>query len=97
MRALGIRMVQLWGLVFGEAASVALVSIGIGSATGAVMAYMFVKILAPLFTIQPAALSVPAGQLVTLTTLVLAGMGLSVALAARSLRRLNPVELLREE
>jgi len=97
MRALGIRMGQLWGLVFGEAAAVALVSLCIGSVTGAVMAYMFVKILAPLFTIQPAALTVPADQLATLVTLVLGGMALSVALAARSLRRLNPVELLREE
>jgi ABC-type antimicrobial peptide transport system permease subunit len=97
MRALGIRMVQLWGLVFGEAAAVALFSLGIGSVTGAVMAYMFVKILAPLFTIQPASLTVPADQLATLATLVIGGMVLSVALAARSLRRLNPVELLREE
>jgi putative ABC transport system permease protein len=97
MRALGIRMSQLWGLVFGEAAAVALVSLAIGSATGAVMAYMFVKILAPLFTIQPSSLAVPASQLAILATLVLGGTGLSVALAARSLRRLNPVELLREE
>ena len=97
MRALGIRMSQLWGLVFGEAAAVALASLVVGSATGVVMAYMFVKILAPLFTIQPSALAVPAGQLAILATLVLGGMALSVALAARSLRRLNPVELLREE
>jgi putative ABC transport system permease protein len=97
MRALGIRMGQLWGLVFGEAAVVAVASLAIGSVTGAVMAYMFVKILAPLFTIQPAFLTVPAGQLATLATLVLAGMAISVALAARSLRRMNPVELLREE
>src|ERR1700674_1241028 len=97
MRALGIRMSQLWGLVFGEAAAVAVVSLVVGSATGVLMAYMFVKILAPLFTIQPSALAVPAGQLAILGTLVLGGMALSVALAARSLRRLNPVELLREE
>jgi putative ABC transport system permease protein len=97
MRALGIRMGQLWGLVFGEAAAVALVSLCIGSVAGTVMAYMFVKILAPLFTIQPASLTVPADQLAILVTLVLGGMALSVALAARSLRRLNPVELLREE
>jgi ABC-type antimicrobial peptide transport system permease subunit len=61
------------------------------------MAYMFVKILAPLFTIQPASLTIPGDQLVLLATLVLGGMVLSVAVAARSLRRLNPVELLREE
>jgi ABC-type antimicrobial peptide transport system permease subunit len=97
MRALGIRMAQLWGLVFGEAAAVAFISIGIGSVTGAVMAYMFVKILAPLFTVQPASLTVPADQLAILVTLILGGMLLSVAFAARSLRRINPVELLREE
>jgi ABC-type antimicrobial peptide transport system permease subunit len=97
MRALGIRMGQLWGLVLGEAALVAVISLVIGSVTGAVMAYMFVKILAPLFTIQPVSLTVPAAQLATLATLVLGGMALSVALAARGLRRLNPVELLREE
>jgi putative ABC transport system permease protein len=97
MRALGIRMSQLWGLVFGEAAAVGLISLAIGSATGGVMAYMFVKILAPLFTIQPASLAVPGAQLATLATLVLGSMAVSVALAARSLRRLNPVELLREE
>jgi putative ABC transport system permease protein len=97
MRAIGIKMGQLWGLVLGEAAVVALLSLLIGTITGAVMAYMFVKILAPLFTIPPASLTVPADQLATLVTLVLGGMALSVALAARSLRRLNPVELLREE
>jgi putative ABC transport system permease protein len=97
MRAIGIRMGQLWGLVLGEAATVAILSLAIGTLTGAVMAYMFVKILAPLFTILPTSLTVPADQLATLVTLVLGGMALSVALAARSLRRLNPVELLREE
>jgi putative ABC transport system permease protein len=97
MRAIGIRMIQLWGLVLGEAAVVALMSLAIGTITGAVMAYMFVKILAPLFTILPTSLTVPADQLVSLVTLVVGGMALSVALAARSLRRLNPVELLREE
>ena len=61
------------------------------------MAYMFVQILAPLFTMLATSLTLPAGQLATLVTLVLGGMALSVALAGSSLRRLNPVELLREE
>ena len=76
---------------------VAVASLVIGSIAGVAMALMFVKILAPLFTIQPASLAVPGAQLATLATLVLGSMALSVALAARSLRRLNPVELLREE
>ena len=46
---------------------------------------------------EPASLTIPGDQLVILATLVLGGMVLSVAVAARSLRRLNPVELLREE
>ena len=90
-------MVHFWGLVFGEATFAALGSLSIGTITCAVMAYMFVKLLAPLFTSLPTSLTVPADQLATLVTLVLGGMALSVALAARSLRRLTPVDLLREE
>jgi putative ABC transport system permease protein len=97
MRALGIRMGQLRSLVLGEAAVVALLSLVVGAVVGAAMAVMFVQILTPLFTIPPAALAVPAGELALFATLVLGGMGISVLLAARSLRRLNPVELLREE
>ncbi len=97
MRALGIRMGQLWGLVLGEATTVAIFSLFIGTLTGGIMAYRFVQILAPLFTMLPTSLTLPAGQLATLVTLVLGGMALSIALAARSLRRLDRVELLREE
>lgn len=97
MRALGIRMGQLRSLVLGEATVVAVVSLVVGAMVGAAMAVMFVQVLTPLFTIPPTSLTVPAGQLAVLATLVLGGMGLSVLLAARSLRRLNPVELLREE
>jgi ABC-type antimicrobial peptide transport system permease subunit len=84
----GIRLVQLWGLVFGEAAAVAVLSLCIGTFTGAVMAYMVVKILA---------VSEAGWMFAMLVTLVMGGMLLSVAIAARNLRRLNPVELLREE
>lgn len=97
MRALGIGMGQLRSLVLGEATVVAVLGMFAGGAVGVAMALMFVQILAPLFTIPPASLTVPAGELGLLVTLVLGGMGLSVMLAARSLRRINPVELLREE
>ena len=50
-----------------------------------------------LFTIPPTSLTFPAQQLATLAVLVLGGMGISGLLAARSLGRLSPVELLREE
>ena len=94
IRALGIRMGRLWGLVQGQATTVAIFRLFIGTLTGGIMAYMFVQILAPLFTILPTSLTLPAGQLATLVTLVLGGMALSVALAASSLGRLNPVERL---
>jgi putative ABC transport system permease protein len=97
MRALGIRIGQLRNLVLGEAAVVAVLSLVIGGGVGAAMAVMFVQILTPIFTIPPSALTVPMGQLGVLATLVLAAMGLSVVIASRGLRRLNPVELLREE
>lgn len=97
MRALGIRMAQLESLVLGETAAVALLSLAVGSGAGILMAVMFVQILAPLFTIQPSALAVPGPQLATLAVLILGAMGLSVAIATRSLRRINPVELPREE
>ena len=97
MRALGIRIGQLRNLVLGEAAVVALLSLVIGGGVGLGMALLFVQILAPIFTIAPSALTVPAGQLSLLATLVLGAMGLSVVIASRGLRRLNPVELLREE
>jgi putative ABC transport system permease protein len=97
MRALGIRIGQLRNLVLGEAGLVAVLSLLIGGVVGLAMATMFVQVLAPIFTIAPSALTVPVGQLGLLATLVLGAMGLSVVIAARGLRRLNPVELLREE
>jgi putative ABC transport system permease protein len=97
MRALGIRFGQLRSLVLGEAGLVAILSLVVGGTVGTAMAYMFVQILGSLFTIPPTALTFPAQQLVTLAVLVLGGMGVSGLLAARSLARLSPVELLREE
>jgi putative ABC transport system permease protein len=97
MRALGIRIGQLRNLVLGEAAVVAVLSLLIGGGVGLAMALMFVQILTPIFTIAPSALTIPAGQLGALATLVVGAMGLSVVIASRGLRRLNPVELLREE
>ena len=97
MRALGIRFSQLRALVLGEAGLVAVMSLVVGGLVGTAMAYMFVQILGSLFTIPPTSLTFPAQQLVTLAVLVLGGMGVSGLLAARSLGRLSPVELLREE
>jgi putative ABC transport system permease protein len=97
MRALGMRLQELRGLVIGEATVVAVFSLLIGGVVGAAMAAMFVQVLSPLFTIQPSGLTVPFGELALLATLVLGAVGLSGLLSARSLRRLSPAELLREE
>jgi len=97
MRALGMGLSQLRALVVGEAAIVAVFSLVIGGIVGAAMALMFVQVLRPLFTIQPTGLTVPFGELLLLTTLVLGGVGLSTVASAGILRRLNPAELLREE
>ncbi|GAC1504912.1 MAG: hypothetical protein NVS1B3_02340 [Candidatus Dormibacteraceae bacterium] len=92
MRAIGIRIGQLWGRLWGRQLTVAILSLALGTLTGAVMDYMIVNIPAPLLTILPKSLTVPADRLATLVTLVLGGMALSVALAAP-----GPVELLRED
>jgi putative ABC transport system permease protein len=97
MRALGIRMVQLQGLVLGEAGLVAVVSLVIGGLVGTAMSLMFVQILRPLFIIAPDGLAVPAVELVLLAVLVLAAMALSSVVAGASLRRMHLVEILREE
>ena len=97
MRALGLRLGQLAALVIAEAGLVALLSLAIGAAVGAAMALMFVQVLTPIFTIPPVSLSVPATQLGLLVSLVVAGSALAVVVAIRSLRRLKPMELLREE
>jgi len=97
MRALGLRMVHLQGLVLGEAGFVALVSLVIGGVVGTAMAMMFVQILRPLFVIQPAGIAVPGGTLALLAALVLVVTGLSSVVAGASLRRLRLVEILREE
>jgi putative ABC transport system permease protein len=97
LRALGIRMRQLQGLLVGEAALVAGYGLLIGLLVGTLMAYLFVQILRPLFTLPPDRLTFPPGQLATLAALVLGGMVVSALAASGILRRLKPVELLREE
>jgi putative ABC transport system permease protein len=97
MSALGIRMAQLRALVLGEAGLVAVISLAIGAVVGTAMAVMFVRILSPLFTVGAGAMAFPAGRLSLLGGAVLLAMLLAAWLAAASLSRLNPVELLREE
>lgn len=97
LRALGIRLRQLQGLVLGEAALVAVLSLVIGLLVGSAIAVMLVEILRPLFVIPPAGIAVPFGELAVLSGLVLGVTVLSSAVAGRSLRRAHLVEILRDE
>ena len=78
MRALGIRMGQLWDWYSAK------------RLRSPFSAYSSVPLRAISWrTILPTSLTRAAVQLATLVTLVLVGMALSVSLAASSLRRLN--------
>lgn len=61
------------------------------------MAYLFVQILRPLFTLPPERLTFPIAEMGTLAALVLGGTFASALAASGIVRRLKPVELLREE
>lgn len=97
LRALGIRMRQLQAIVVGESTLVAVGGLLVGSIAGTVMAYMFVQILRPIFVLPPERLTFPLGLLGTLAALVIGGSVLSALGASALVRRLNPIELLREE
>lgn len=97
LRALGIRMRQLQAIIVGESALVAFFGLLVGVLVGTVMAYMFVQILRPLFTLPPERLTFPLNQMGTLGVLVIGGTLIFALAASGILRRLKPVELLREE
>ena len=68
-----------------------------GILIGTGMAYMYVQVLRPVFTLPPDRLTLPPQQLGVLAGLVLVAMAMSALLASGLLRRLKPMELLREE
>jgi putative ABC transport system permease protein len=97
LRALGIRIRQLQGLVIAESGLISLVGLAIGIMVGLGMAYMYVQVLRPVFTLPPERLSLPPEALGILAGLVLFSMATSAILASGRLRKLKPMELLREE
>lgn len=95
MRALGLRAAELRGLLLGETAAVTVCGLAAGMLVGGAMGYLLVHVLRPLFVLDPG-VALPILGAVTLVALVLVAT-LSSALAATALlRRLKPVELLRE-
>jgi putative ABC transport system permease protein len=97
MRALGMRTRQLAVLLAGEAAVVAVLALLTGAAVGTAMAFLFVQILRPVFTLPPDRLTFPVDQVLSLAALGVGAMAVSALAAGALLRRLQPMELLREE
>jgi putative ABC transport system permease protein len=97
LRALGLRLGQLQALLLGEVGVVAVCGLVIGALVGTGMALMFVQVLRPLFTHPVDGLTFPAASLIGLAALVLVTMTASALIASVILRRLRPMELLREE
>ena len=97
LRALGVRMRDLLGLVLGEAGIVAAAALVIGLVVGVPMAVMSVQILQPVFTVPPNGITLPVVQLTMLVALVLGAVAIASGVAASSLRRTHLVEILRED
>ena len=97
MRALGMRARQLYGLLLGEAALVAGVALLTAVVVGTAMALMFVQVLRPVFTLPPDRLTLPPDWMASLAALAIAAMAASTLAGSILLRRLRPIELLREE
>jgi len=97
MRALGMRGRQLHGLLIGEVALVAAVALPTAAVVGTAMALMFVQVLRPVFTLPPDRLTFPPDWMASLAALVVGAMAASTLAGSVLLRRLRPIELLREE
>jgi putative ABC transport system permease protein len=95
LRAQGMRSGELRALVLGEAAVVAVAGVVAGLAVGVGMAALLVRVLRPLFVLDPA-LTVPAGDIVLQAVLAGAATLASALAATALLRRMRPAELLRE-
>jgi ABC-type antimicrobial peptide transport system permease subunit len=95
LRALGAQTAQVRTMVVGEAAVVVVAGLIAGIAIGTGMAFLLVRILRPIFVLEPGT-TFATGDVAGLAALVLVA-GVVSALAATSiLRRLDPTSLLRE-
>jgi putative ABC transport system permease protein len=97
LRALGIRMRQLQTLLLGEAAVVSILGVVVALGVSTAMAFMFVQILRPVFTLPPDRITFPVEQLASLAGLAVGSMLVCSLAAGVLLSRINPVELVREE
>ena len=96
LRALGAGIREVRALVLGEAVVVAAAGLATGLLVGTGVAVLLVGVLRALFVLEPA-VTVPAGRLLVLASLVLATAAVSGFAATEVIRRLVPSEILREE
>jgi ABC-type antimicrobial peptide transport system permease subunit len=82
-------------MVVGEAGIVVVVGLIAGIAVGTAMAFLLVRVLRPLFVLDPGT-TVAVGDVAGLAALVLAAALVSALAATAILRRLDPTSLLRE-
>jgi putative ABC transport system permease protein len=94
--AQGMGARELQALVLGEAALIAVCGLAAGMLTGAAMAYLLVHVLQPLFILKPSIALAPR-EIATLAVLAMAATLASAAAAITILRRLKPIELLRDQ
>jgi putative ABC transport system permease protein len=91
----GMQAGELRALVLGETAFVATCGLVAGTAVGTGMAFLLVRILRPLFILDPT-VTFPVGRIAALAGLAIAATLVSALVVAAVLRRLRPSEILRE-
>jgi putative ABC transport system permease protein len=95
LRAQGMHAREIRSLVLGEAALVAVGGLVSGLLAGACSGFLLVQALRPLFIVPPS-FTLPASALAGLLLAVVAATLLSVGAALAALRRVRPMEILRE-
>jgi predicted lysophospholipase L1 biosynthesis ABC-type transport system permease subunit len=97
LRALGLGLPKVAGIVLGEAATVAGIAVVVGTAVGVGMAAIDVQILRSLFVIPPHGLAAGVTGILGPTGIVVVGVALALMAGYAGLSRARLVEILRED
>jgi ABC-type lipoprotein release transport system permease subunit len=97
LRALGLGLPKVAGIVLGEAAAVAGIAVVVGTAVGVGMAAIDVQILRSLFVIPPHGLAAGVTGILGPTGIVVVGVALALMAGYAGLSRARLVEILRED
>ena len=83
-------------LILAETALIVVAGLAVGTASGIAMAHLFVRVLRPLFVLDPQPI-VPLRRLVVHGALVVLAGVLAAVVALVTLKRSSPTAILREE